>query len=367
MSTAGARLLSPEEIATRAGGEIPFLRFPERTTLFAEREMRLRQLAAGHPMRDFLLFVAEVAHAQQEALAASPALELPAADALEAAARDGAAPLAFGRHPRDPRWRGVVRALMASLEGRLASGPARDVVRHVASLPDAQLDQQADRLLGGVTLGLDLAAAPLVAAGLQVTLAHTLLATQAAHQAADPRPRVEPFGRTDDATRCPGCAQLPVASVTRIGAGESGHRYLQCAWCSLQWHMVRIKCAHCLSTKGITYQSLASRDALDDGPAAGEALAQAGATSRGDRAAVEGAGSGGRAVELECCGECGHYVKIVHMERDPNVEPVADDLATLTLDLLAAEGGLERHGHDPMLVFGDPEAAAEPEPPPGPP
>ena len=51
----------PEEIAARAGGEVPYLLFPERATLFAERAMRLRQLAGTHPMGDYLRFIAELA------------------------------------------------------------------------------------------------------------------------------------------------------------------------------------------------------------------------------------------------------------------------------------------------------------------
>ena len=58
-ATATVRVMSPEEIAARAGGQTPFLLWPERATLFAEREMRLRQLARGHAMVDFLGFLAD--------------------------------------------------------------------------------------------------------------------------------------------------------------------------------------------------------------------------------------------------------------------------------------------------------------------
>ena len=40
------------------------------------------------------------------------------------------------------------------------------------------------------------------------------------------------------------------------------------------------------------------------------------------------------------------------------VEPVADDLATLTLDLLVAETGLQRHGVNMLLLFGESEEPA---------
>src|SRR4029077_7125285 len=120
----------------------------------------------------------------------------------------------------------------------------------------------------------------------------------------------------------------PTASVSRIGGGDSGFRYLHCALCAAQWHMVRIKCTHCQSNKGIHYQSPQRLDAVstDAKPA----------------------------VEAETCDECGHYLKIVHMERDAYVEPVADDLASLTLDLLVSEAGFQRHGVNLMLLFGDP-------------
>ena len=159
--------------------------------------------------------------------------------------------------------------------------------------------------------------------------------TETARVHANARP--EPFGRTDDATRCPCCGTRPTASITRIGAEESGFRYLQCALCSTQWHVVRVKCARCESTKGISYRSLQ--------PVEGHVPAATGAN--------EGA------VQAECCSECGHYLKIVHMAKDPQVEPMADDLASVTLDLLVGEEGLHRHGLSLWLLFGEPDEAAE--------
>ena len=337
LSGSPARLLSPEEIAVRAGGEIPFLHFAERSTLFAEREMRLRQLASGHAMRDYLLFIAELAHAQGEVLNAPIDVALPSAAQIELAARSGVAVLSATEWKRDPRWTALLRDLLGRAEPRLGDGPARAAVRALAARDDAHLDAQADRLLAGVMLGLDLAAAPLVAAGLQVYFAHLVLATRAA----DATPRLAPFGRTDDPTRCPCCASRPIASITRIGAAESGYRYLACSLCATQWHVVRIKCTHCQSTKGITYQSLRPQGADDDAPG---------------RQPIEGASTTARAIEVECCGECRHYLKIVHMERDPNVEPAADDLASVTLDLLVSDTGETRHGVNLMLLFGDPDA-----------
>lgn len=321
-------LLSPEEIAVRAGQQLPFLHLPERLELFSARETRLRQLAAAHPMRDFLLFAAELARAQHDILQSYPSVALPDASALDAAAHAGRAPLPAQLWPRDPQWRTGLRRMLDGLLPRLAGSPAQDTVRALLRTADQELEQQADRLLHGVMFGLDMAAAPLIAAGLQVYWTHMVLATQQARGAGRP----PPFGRTVDATLCPCCASLPTASVSRIDASSGSYRYLHCSLCAAQWHMVRIKCSHCESTKGIGYQSLQPL-----------APAQAGSTP------VK------QAIEAETCDECRHYLKIVRMERDNEVEPAADDLASLTLDLLVSEAGFQRHGVNLSLLYGDPD------------
>ncbi|MEQ1683985.1 MAG: formate dehydrogenase accessory protein FdhE [Burkholderiaceae bacterium] len=324
--TQASRLLTPEEIAVQAGQQVPYLRLPERASVFADREIRLRQRSAAHPMRDFLLFMAELARAQHELLQAYPAVTLPDAAALDAASRTGSAPLPASGWPRDARWRAGFRGLLDRLAPRLQGSPAQAAVLALREIDDERLEQQADRLLGGVMLGLDMAAAPLIAAALQAYWTQLVLATEAARGS----DRLAPFGRTDDPTLCPCCASAPTASISRIGGDAGGHRYLHCALCSTQWHMVRIKCTHCQSTKGIHYQSLQAVTADTSTGAAKDA------------------------VQAETCGECGHYLKIVHMERDAHVEPVADDLASVTLDLLVSEAGFERHGVNLMLLFGDP-------------
>jgi FdhE protein len=88
--------------------------------------------------------------------------------------------------------------------------------------------------------------------------------------------------------------------------------------------MVRIKCTHCEGTKSISYQ------VVDDGTP------------------IER-----KAVKAEVCDECGTYLKICHMDRDPMVDPVADDLATLPLDLLVAESGRHPSGVNFMLLYGE--------------
>jgi FdhE protein len=336
-STATIRVKSAEEIAATAGGETPFLRFAARNAVFAERAMRLRQVAAGHAMGDFLRFMADLASAQQAALASMGPVVLPDAAALDRAARDGVPPLAAADWPRDAAWHGVARALAAAVHDAApaAAQPALDTVQRA---DDEWLERQADCLLTGVMQGLDLAAAPIVAAALQVYWAHMVLTLQdrAEGQRMRPSGRMEdqPFGRVDDALACPCCGSRPTASLTVTAGGAPGQRYLHCSVCSTQWHVPRIRCTHCGSEKHIAFQSLdaADRDEADDGAA---------------RAAQA-------AVQAETCDDCGHYLKIMHTDRDPFVDPVADDLASVTLDLLVSQGGWQRHGVNLMLLYGEP-------------
>ena len=343
-STATVKVMSPEEIVARgAGGDALYFRAPDRGTLFAERAMRLRQLASGHAMGDFLVFMADLAQAQQRALSAGVEVPIPDGAALDRAAQRGLPPLAAADWPRDPAWQRVLRTLVADLQPK-APASVQATLARLASVDDTFLERQADCLLTGVMAGLDLAAAPLVGAALQVLWTHMVLEVQRRHTALG-----QPFGRLDDETVCPCCGSRPTASIVRAVGDTPGQRHLHCSLCSMQWHMVRIKCSHCLSTKGLAYQAL---DTIDE--AATDDEADAGA-SRAAKAAVQ----------AETCDECHHYLKIVHSDRDPFVDPVADDLASLTLDLLVSETGMVRHGVNLMLLFGEPEAppgAAPPDP-----
>ena len=113
--SATIRILPAEEIAARAGGSTPFLVWPERTTVFAERSMRLVQRSRGHAMGDYLAFAARIAAAQQAALAAMPAVALPDAAQLARSHASGLPPLPARDWPRDGAWRGAVASIAAAV------------------------------------------------------------------------------------------------------------------------------------------------------------------------------------------------------------------------------------------------------------
>jgi FdhE protein len=54
-------------------------------------------------------------------------------------------------------------------------------------------------------------------------------------------------------------------------------------------------------------------------------------------------------VRAETCEECHGYRKILYQEKDPAVEPVADDLASVNLDLLLGQSGYHRASGNPLL------------------
>jgi len=182
------------------------------------------------------------------------------------------------------------------------------------AMPADALANAVQELLGLRHAGgrpIDTATAPLLMAALQ--LDRTVLASQL---------REQDMPMLDVHTVCPVCGTPPVASIVRIGGRYQGLRYLHCGLCATEWHMVRVKCSHCETTEGISYY------------------------------AVEGQGD---ALKAETCGQCHHYRKIAYMEKDPMVEPLADDLASLALDVMMGEAGYGRANGNPLLWLADDE------------
>jgi FdhE protein len=86
--------------------------------------------------------------------------------------------------------------------------------------------------------------------------------------------------------------------------------------------VVRIKCSNCEQTRDLNYWSLENEDA---------------------------------AVKAESCGDCGTYLKILYQEKDPKVEAVADDLASLVLDARMEQEGFARSSINPFMFPGEGE------------
>jgi FdhE protein len=256
--------------------------------------------------------MAAVCEAQQRALAAlgGAAMPAPLAQQVARAGVHGMPLLPAVGWAREEVWREILRDLCSAIDA--APGFPQAVATtagRLAGLPESELESQADRILSGSAQGVDVQGAPFVMAALQVYWAHRV-GSLALDQLATLTPSAAVV------LVCPLCGSLPVASVVRADKEYQGYRYLCCALCATEWHLVRVTCSHCQSTAGIHYQS------------------------------IEG---GSSAIRAEACDPCHTYRKILYQEHEPNVEPVADDLASLTLDLLMSEAGFKRASGHPLL------------------
>ena len=210
---------------------------------------------------------------------------------------------------REDPWRASLWSICDSLEAQPDfPAPARAVCDRLRALETEQLEAQADALLGAQDLEVDAATAPFIMAALQVYWVALVS-----------RMNLDDIQELDVPGVCPTCGTLPVASIVRADSRSQGLRYLHCALCETEWHMVRVKCSHCQTTQGISYQS------IENGP---------------------------KSIRAECCESCHSYRKILYQEHDVEVEPIADDLASLSLDLLLGDVGYQRASPNPLLWHG---------------
>lgn len=305
------RILPRGEIEALDHNTIPRIQLPARDSVFATRAARLRQLAVDSPVADYLLLMARLVDAQQNALRgcnAPPASE----DRIALAQAHGMPPLQAVGWPRDPLWRDILRQLVDEVAGgQDVPAEALEVcsaLRRALDEDTESLEDLAEAVLSEQHRGVDGAAAPFVMAALQVYW--TDLASRFDEKQL---PVASPFGV------CPVCASLPVASVVRVGGQFEGYRYLCCSLCATQWHMVRVKCSHCEDVESVAYQAIEGR---------------------------------APAIKAETCDRCHTYRKIFYQDKDLHVEPVADDLASLMLDVLVGEVGYSRASGNPLLWHG---------------
>jgi len=337
------RLLQPGEIEALDHNAIPRLLLPQPDTLFSNRAARLRQLAAGDvpgipvedALRGYLGLMASVADAQHAVVTAlgRDGVPLPDQASLKLAHDHNMPPLpATGVRPA--AWRAVFARLLDALDQAEDAPPQlAAAVATLRATGEAELEGIADAILGSFDEGADPLRAPFIAAALQVTW--SAMAGQL--DAAWAQPLMT-------GTLCPVCGSHPVASVVRIGGQSQGYRYLHCAVCESEWHMVRVKCSCCESTGKVAYQGLVDKDA--DPQEENIAAAKEGRT-------ISKANDPTKVARAETCDDCHAYRKIFNQEHDFHVDPVADDLASMMLDVLVSEAGYARASGNPLLWLKD--------------
>ena len=273
-----------------------FVRLPDPASLFRTRAVRLSELAIGHRLAPYLTFLAALARIQEN-LAASA---LPPA----ALAPEGA-PLNRSRFvPAEPE-RALADAFLAALAGVAMPEPAAAALRRVRQSDAASRTAALKQALATPAPTEALPEHALLCAALQIAFSRR--AAGLAPETLSPGP----------AGSCPICASPPLASLLVRWPGARGARYCGCGLCGCFWLHPRITCTLCGATQGIEYHGI-------DGDAG--------------------------TIKAESCSSCRRYVKILHQFKDPAMEPLADDIASLGLDLLMQETGFARGAVNPFLL-----------------
>jgi len=300
---AGKNDLAPDPTVIGEISAPPFVRLPDPGDLFAKRAARLHLMGSVSPLKPYLEFIAGLTNAQARIHAALGAVEAPDASASGQE---------FGM-PAIDRADAASQEALGSIFDRLFD-EARSVAMpsDAASALDRAANASADerrRMIEAIFAGVlppeAIAAHIYVWAGLQVHF--TRLAS-----ALDPK-SVKPVA---DGV-CPSCGSLPSSSMVVGWLGAHGARFCSCSVCNTLWHYVRIKCVCCGSTKGIGYKEVEE---------------------------------GGGIIKAETCDECQSWVKIIYQQLSADADPVADDVASLGLDMLMRETPYRRGGFSPLLA-----------------
>ena len=282
---------------------------PDLKTVFTDRAERFLALADGHSYGDYLLFLARLSELQHQCLQDHPQVALPDDTSFILAREHRMPPLSATGWQRDSVW----RAHLQRIAGGMRENAAPEIVSVLDYLDHAavdELDKLADNVLKMNYLPEYADRLPFIAAALQVYWTYMAGTPGVAEQLS-----VFP----DAANLCPCCGSLPVAGIVRITGEVSNLRYLHCSLCNTEWNMVRAKCSLCESADHVGYRH------------------------------IEGNSD---AVRAECCTDCEAYLKMMRQDKDAKIDPVADDLATLTLDMLMDEAGFQRCGPNPLFVSG---------------
>ncbi|MFI5010951.1 MAG: formate dehydrogenase accessory protein FdhE [Hyphomicrobiales bacterium] len=297
MSKAGLPRYDPVPIGEVA--EPPFVRLPDPRSIFRVRAERFMALASRHKLGPYLRLLGGLASLQHDIQDGLPEPDLPGANARERAREFGMPPLDRQRFCAEDAFEATFERLISRAAAIEMPAAARAAVARARDADLLARDAMARAVLDdSIPVGA-LAEHIFTAAALQVHFARL-----AARLVAE---RLVPVG--DGA--CPSCGGPPATSLIVGWQGAHGTRFCACGLCATLWNYVRIKCVLCGSTSGISYQEI--ENTTDT-------------------------------IKAETCDRCRGYVKILHQHRDASLDPIADDVASLGLDLLMREADYRRGG-----------------------
>ncbi|MDO5705774.1 MAG: formate dehydrogenase accessory protein FdhE [Paracoccus sp. (in: a-proteobacteria)] len=285
--------------------QAPLVFLPKPARLFIDRAKRLEFLAKDHPAAAFLIFVAALSRVQARLVDDLPAPNPIPADRADLARASRMPPIDRPALAGDATLNATLDAILTGC----ADLDMPEASRLALSAVTAAGEDDRKWLLGNALAGTipeDSIAPHLFAvAAVQVHLARLAGSLDGA--------KLVPISTGV----CPACGGRPATSLVTGAPGIENVRYASCAHCATQWNEVRVKCLCCGSTKGISYRAA------------------------GDENAV---------IKAECCSECNGWLKILYQSRNPTLDPVADDLGSLGLDMMMKDSPFQRAGANPFLA-----------------
>ena len=304
-------ILEPGEIEAAASSP-PFLYMPPRN-LFTLRAQRLEHLAEGHALAEYLRLIAGLCRVQQQVFDDPPSNSALDAQRIETCQQHGLPPFAADTLVREEGWQAYLDVFLQRYEplAQRAVVAAVDMLRAASS---GQLRSWAVALISGQYSLVPAQLVPFLGAALQTAWSHWLLS------AADLKLQPD-----DSLSQCPACGSPAMAGVIRHRGKHNGLRYLVCSLCACEWHVVRVKCVYCESSKGLDYLSFENdRHAANQAP-----------------------------LRAEVCPGCNSYLKLVYLENDADAEALSADLSSLLLDMRLAQDGYQRLAPNLLLAPGD--------------
>jgi FdhE protein len=289
-------------------GEIaqpPFARLPDPAALFSARAERFRKLSEGHALAPYLRFLAALSDVQHQLQDGLPAPDMPTEDARVRARSFAMPPLDRNAFKADAAFATTLQRLLSFAGNVDMPAEARAALERAASADSTGRDAMVQAVLAEAIPVETLADHLFVAAALQVHFTRLAARLDAKNLA--------PVGEG----ACPACGGAPVASMVVGWSGAINTRFCVCSLCSTLWNVLRVKCVLCGSTTLINYQQIDGGDGH---------------------------------VQAETCDSCHGYVKILQEVQNPWLDPVADDVASLALDVLLRDAGYRRGAVNPFLL-----------------
>ncbi|MGE0765629.1 MAG: formate dehydrogenase accessory protein FdhE [Hyphomicrobiaceae bacterium] len=282
----------------------PFARLPSSTQLFIDRTLRFRFLAKNSTLAPYLEFLAALSELQYRVQKGLPEPRMAGPEAVARARARRMPPIDRNHFEMDAAFDETL-AIFLHAAADLPSPPAAgDAIRRLSAANAITRETLLRHVLANSMPPETLAEHIIMASVAQIHFARC--ATRLAAGA------LVPVGNG----ACPTCGCAPSCTMVVGWPGAYGTRFCSCALCGTLWHYVRIACVLCGSTSGIGYQEI-------------------------------DAGSG--TIKAETCDACGRYVKILYQTKDHAIEPIADDVASLALDLLMVRGRYARGTFNPFL------------------